>query len=146
MGELGRPAGHTSWERGSWVSLQPPSDPRLHALSTGGTPAPVSAPALSRIRRTASPPSCSSSSGAAVPTASLRRSVESDQYEWVFDDQVVAVMGFEEGATPSCSCTPLPTWTHEAGGMRPGWFRLSCRTWPNADPARPCGAPSFART
>jgi predicted GNAT family acetyltransferase len=31
-----------------------------------------------------------------VSPGSLRRSVESDQYEWVVDDRVVAVMGFEE--------------------------------------------------
>jgi hypothetical protein len=31
-----------------------------------------------------------------VSVGSLRRSVEADQYEWVVDDQVVAVLGYEE--------------------------------------------------
>jgi predicted GNAT family acetyltransferase len=31
-----------------------------------------------------------------VSEASLRRSLEADQYEWVVDERVVAVLGFEE--------------------------------------------------
>ena len=39
-----------------------------------------------------------------MPTASLRRSAESDLYEWVLDNRVVTVMGFEErGDTIACS-------------------------------------------
>ena len=31
-----------------------------------------------------------------MSVGNLRRSVEADQYEWVVDEQVVAVLGFEE--------------------------------------------------
>ena len=31
-----------------------------------------------------------------MSNACLRRSIDSDQYEWVVDDRVVAVMGFED--------------------------------------------------